>query len=302
MTRRRRVARWLPLAALVLVLAPLAAAVAAGGLARVAGWYLLQLAGPLLGLAVGVGTLIYAAVNKRWRSRAVQATLAASTLACLPVVWALGAVRYPASLDATTPAATVRLPADGPIRVAWGGDAVATNYHAAYPDQRWAYDLVMEPAFTGTPRLADYGCYGRPVLAPAAGTVTLARDGEPDQTPGALPAGVVRAEGNAVAIRLDETGTHLLLAHLQPGSLAVAVGDAVAEGDTLGACGNSGNTSEPHVHVHHQRQDPGGERGDFAEGLPLYFRDHGGDPMPVGGFETRDGAEVPTGAVVRHRR
>jgi Peptidase family M23 len=41
----------------------------------------------------------------------------------------------------------------------------------------------------------------------------------------------------------------VLLAHLQRGSLHVRAGDAVRIGDTVGACGNSGNSTQPHVHV-----------------------------------------------------
>ena len=98
-----------------------------------------------------------------------------------------------------------------------------------------------------------------------------------------------------------ETGTYLVIAHLKSGSVRVATGDDVAEGDPLGACGNSGNTSEPHIHIHHQRQDPRIFPLNFAEGLPLYFRDHGGPAMPEGGFDVdANGNVILTGAVVQH--
>ena len=75
----------------------------------------------------------------------------------------------------------------------------------------------------------------------------------------------------------------------------------VKEGDPIGACGNSGNTSEPHIHIHHQRQDPRVFPLNLAEGLPLYFRNHGGPAMPEGGFD-RDpaGNILLAGAVVQH--
>ena len=79
-------------------------------------------------------------------------------------------------------------------------------------------------------------------------------------------------------------------------------GDQVQEGDPIGACGNSGNTSEPHIHIHHQRQDPQRFPLNFAEGLPLYFRGHDGPAMPEGGFDvdSATGDIVLTGAVVQH--
>jgi murein DD-endopeptidase MepM/ murein hydrolase activator NlpD len=43
------------------------------------------------------------------------------------------------------------------------------------------------------------------------------------------------------------------MAHLQSGSVAVAEGDNIQSGDRIGAVGNSGNTAEPHLHIHAQR-------------------------------------------------
>ena len=78
-------------------------------------------------------------------------------------------------------------------------------------------------------------------------------------------------------------------------------GGDVEEGDPIGACGNSGNTSEPHIHIHHQRQAPRLFPLNFAEGLALYFRDHGGPAMSKGGFDVDNtGSIVLTGAIVQH--
>ena len=74
----------------------------------------------------------------------------------------------------------------------------------------------------------------------------------------------------------------------------------VEEGEVIGECGNSGNTSEPHIHIHHQRQDPTVFPVNFAEGLPLYFRDHDGPPMPVGGIKVEGETITATGDVVQH--
>jgi hypothetical protein len=72
------------------------------------------------------------------------------------------------------------------------------------------------------------------------------------------------------------------------------MGQRVEEGQEIGQCGNSGNTSEPHIHIHHQRQDPPVVPLNFAEGLPLFFRDHDGAAMPEGGIRDIDGTPVPT--------
>jgi hypothetical protein len=81
-------------------------------------------------------------------------------VAIWPLCWNVNllVVKYPVSICRARPSVAVRLPADAPLRVACGGDSLATNYHAAYPNQRWAYDLTVDPSFVGTRRLEDYGC------------------------------------------------------------------------------------------------------------------------------------------------
>lgn len=91
-------------------------------------------------------------------------------------------------------------------------------------------------------------------------------------------------EGNYVYIRIEESGTYLLLNHLKQGSVVVSVGDKLEPGDLLGRVGNSGTSSEPHLHIHHQRQDPTKVLHPlFAEGLPLFFENSQGISMPEGG-------------------
>ncbi|MCB9676234.1 MAG: M23 family metallopeptidase [Alphaproteobacteria bacterium] len=295
----RRVLAYTPAALWALVLVVHLAAFAKGGLFRVIAWlFLEQLVPlgsiPLLLVALGV------AAFRRAVGPATGATIAVALLGALPGLVGFGLVpmAFPATIEGTTPHATVRLPMDAPMVVAWGGDTPATNYHVSDPGQRWAYDLLVEPAGHGSADLAAYGCYGQPVLAPAAGVVTHAEDGHPEQRPDQFAPNYEAPAGNFVSIRL-ETETHLVLAHLQPGSVAVAEGDTVVEGQVLGRCGNSGNTSEPHVHIHHQRQDPH-DLGLLGEGLPLFFRDHDGPPMPKGGIAVEGESFRFTGDVVRH--
>lgn len=297
-SRLWRVLRVVPLALLAITLGVVLVLLLLGGIPRIAGWYLLQNLPPLLGLVILIVVVAYALIRRR-AGRLWALTVGLALVSLLPLILWFRPVAFPASLERTTPTATVRLPADAPLTVAWGGDKQATNYHVVSPDQRWAYDLVVAPAAHGSANLEEYGCYGVPVVAPAAGLVTETHDGEPDETPGVVSNNVAAAKGNYVVIQL-ETGTYLVIAHLKPGSVAVAAGQTVAEGQVIGQCGNSGNTSEPHIHIHHQRQDPAVYPLNFAEGLPLAFRDHDGPPMPVGGYEI-DGETVTfTGDVVQH--
>lgn len=300
MSRTRSILRWVAPCLLAAVLLPSWVLYFSGGMRAVTGWIALITAGQVLAPLSGLALLVHG-IRKRRFSRPMQVTCAFTVLALWPGLWGLGILpmKFPFGLEDSSPAATVRLPSNQVLRVAWGGDRIATNYHAFAPDQRWAYDLLVEPALHGSERLEDYGCYGTPVVAPVSARVHFASDGAPDEVPGKASMNRKNPAGNSVVLEL-ETGTHLILAHLRPNSVLVKPGDEVAEGDQVGECGNSGNSSEPHIHIHHQRQDPSDRPINFSEGLPLYFRGHDGDPMPEGGVEKRDGKLVLAGATVRH--
>jgi murein DD-endopeptidase MepM/ murein hydrolase activator NlpD len=183
----------------------------------------------------------------------------------------------PSDYDDYETRADMRLPFRGTWTVAWGGRTLEDNYHAAFPDQRYAYDfLVQEDGSTHRGQgdaNADYLCFGRAVVAPADGSVVAAVDGVPDQTPGEMNPDAPL--GNHVIL---DHGNHEVsfVAHLQNGSVAVEAGQRVEAGDVIGACGNSGNSSEPHLHHHLQRTATfhGGRGG---EGLPIQYRDYVAD-------------------------
>lgn len=147
----------------------------------------------------------------------------------------------------------LRLPFEGEWYVFWGGETEAQNYHVTNRAQRGAYDFVVHEdgkSFRGTgERNEDYFAYSKPVLAPWDGTVVMVVDGVPDNAPGRT--NPYYAPGNSVMIR-SEAGEYALVGHLVPGSPSVKVGQRVTKGQLLGLCGNSGNSSEPHVHLHVQ--------------------------------------------------
>ncbi len=113
----------------------------------------------------------------------------------------------------------------------------------------------------------NYLAYGNDALAVADGVVTETKDGIPENIPGAnsraVPITLETVGGNHVI--LDIGGGHFAFyAHLQPGSLRVKLGDKVRRGQVLGLVGNSGNSTEPHLHFHIENgNSPLG-----AEGLP----------------------------------
>jgi len=297
-SRLWQIVRWIPLVTMLLTLIALLIPFLMGGLPRITAWYMLQLIPPVLGLVFLITIIIYAIVKRRF-GKLLRVTTVVALLSLSLVILMFGLVAYPASLENTKPSATVRLPANVPLKVVWGGDKIETNYHALAPDQRWAYDLLVEPYITGSDKLEDYGCYGVPIVAPISGVVSIAHDGEPDTIPGVVSNNFEAPLGNHVVIKM-ETETYLVIAHMKPGSIMVKTGDTVEEGQQIGECGNSGNTSEPHIHIHHQRQDPAVFPINFAEGLPLYFRDHDGALMPVGGIKIEGDTVTAIGDTIQH--
>lgn len=152
------------------------------------------------------------------------------------------------------------LPVSGEWLVANGGVTADTSHSWDMPNQRYAYDLVKPadiPAGAGKSGHRDlfgFNTFGQPVLAPADGTVVRVRDGQRDyRSPGSGSVDMWCRDirGNHVLIqhREDEFG---LLAHLREGTVAVSVGERVRRGQRIGECGNSGHSTQPHLHFHIQ--------------------------------------------------
>src|SRR5699024_10776593 len=66
---------------------------------------------------------------------------------------------------------------------------------------------------------------------------------------GRLRRGPAAVAGNYVVIRDDVSGMFVVMAHLRDGSQRVRVGDQVRRGGVVAQCGNSGNSTQPHVHL-----------------------------------------------------
>jgi murein DD-endopeptidase MepM/ murein hydrolase activator NlpD len=107
--------------------------------------------------------------------------------------------------------------------------------------------LEGDRARVGDPeRLESYPAFGATLRAPADGKVVRAVDANPDMAIGESDA--KSPVGNHVVIEIAPA-RYVLLAHLRRGSVAVKQGQAVRAGDPVGQCGNSGNTSQPHLHL-----------------------------------------------------
>ncbi|NOJ59121.1 M23 family metallopeptidase [Arthrobacter sp. 260] len=150
--------------------------------------------------------------------------------------------------------------------------------------------------------------FGRPILAPLAGTVVRVHDGEPDHEArrsqftlvsyalgqaARLREGVASIAGNYVVIAAGPA-EYVALVHLRKGSLNVTVGDTVAPGQFLGECGNSGNSTQPHVHL--QVMDSLDLA--TAHGIPLAFEGFREWPRGASWALLRESGVPAEGAVV----
>ncbi|UHA74214.1 M23 family metallopeptidase [Paenibacillus sp. 481] len=148
---------------------------------------------------------------------------------------------------------TYQLPFEDKWYVLWGGRNVNLSYHYEHQNQRYAYDIIMTKdgaSYKGDPtRNESYYAFGKEVLAPADGVIVEVVNNVADNKPGELPNDPSNLAGNYVWID-HENGEYTLMAHFKKDSIKVKKGERVKAGQLLGLCGNSGNSSEAHIHMH----------------------------------------------------
>lgn len=239
----------------------------------------------------------------------------------LPLVAAvsLGVVLHRTEHRGIMAAAPEAVEVDPPVSGTWTAQnspadkAPSHGTHAL--GQTYAIDIVAESEERPRPGgvllwpparpAAAFPAFGAPLLAVADGTVVRAEDGQRDHLsrnslPGLLYLMVVegvfrslggwrRITGNHLVLDLGG-GTYALYAHLRRGSLAVRPGDRVVAGQPVARCGNSGNSTEPHLHF--QLMD--GPDPAAARGVPFTWRGVG---VPAGGetFTAQTTAAGPAG-------
>jgi murein DD-endopeptidase MepM/ murein hydrolase activator NlpD len=102
-------------------------------------------------------------------------------------------------------------------------------------------------SYEGDPKINEnYFVYGKEIIAPCDARVVQVIDGVPDNEPGIM--NPEQLTGNTIVLQTD-LQEYILFAHLQEGSLMVEEGEEVRQGQVLALCGNSGNTTEPHLHL-----------------------------------------------------
>lgn len=146
-------------------------------------------------------------------------------------------------------------------------------------------------AVVATERPERFVGFGAAIVAPSTGTVVITHDGEDDHEARRsqltlfpymagqaqrIQRGAGAIAGNHVVIALGDDGPFVLIAHLRKGSVCVDVGEVVETGQLIGQCGNSGNSTQPHVHV----QVTDSTQWSRARGMPIAFETPMGVELP----------------------
>lgn len=133
--------------------------------------------------------------------------------------------------------------------VFWGGKNEFLNYHYVYESQRYAYDLVImkdnQTYRDNNIRNENYYAFNKEVVAPANGKVVKVVNHIVDNIPGEM--NEAEPAGNYVMIK-HVNKEYSLIAHFKQNSIVVSKGEEVKQGQLIGLCGNSGNSSEAHIH------------------------------------------------------
>ncbi len=146
------------------------------------------------------------------------------------------------------------LPFKGTWFTMWGGDTKPQNYHVISTLQKNAFDFLILGKNNKTyqrsgTRNEDYYAFGQPIYAVCDAEVVNINTGVRDNKPGEMNPS--QALGNSIMLKTNNE-EYIVYAHFEEGTITLKQGDIVKQGQYLGNCGNSGNSSEPHLHLHIQ--------------------------------------------------
>lgn len=191
--------------------------------------------------------------ESRWQTIANRAAFVALIVLMLGLNWRAwrGYTVPDGAIDLASPLR------NGRFMVLNGGGSPFINGHARVAPQNYALDMLGLDALGRSIGLGDdravlenYHIFGAPLYSPCAGTVLHAVDQFEDLIPPATD--TVNLAGNYVLVDCG-AGVEVILAHMKADSVQVTVGESVTTETMLGQVGNTGNTSEPHLHMHAER-------------------------------------------------
>ncbi len=161
-----------------------------------------------------------------------------------------------------------RLPFDGVWYVA--SEHGFMDPHKRFRAETFAYDFLQIGANGKShqkegARNSDYYAYGKKVLATKEGAVVFVRADIVENLPG--DAVNLNTPGGNLVVIDHGNGQYGYYGHLRPNSIPVRVGSRVKAGEVIGEVGNSGDSTEPHLHFHVMNNPEVSE----ADGIPVVF-------------------------------
>jgi hypothetical protein len=258
-------------------------AMSIGGLWLIAPWYLPHL---LMVISLSLAARTLPGAFRVWRPPAGMPQWVAFAARAAIAIVCVGALA--AAVRGRTPPGGAAVDLVFPVRsghyyIANGGSTALLNAHVQlatgeryrrYRGASHGIDIVALDVFGKRARglaphdPAQYAIFGDAVYSPCEGVVIRVEDWLPDLRPPQVDR--QHMPGNFVMLECGEAGdVHVLLGHMRSGSVRVHPGDYVTTDNQLGEVGNSGNSDEPHLHVHAQRP---AQIWDLFSGEPLPVR------------------------------
>ena len=185
------------------------------------------------------------------------------------------------------------LPFKGEWTVYWGGDTKELNYHVESQAQKNAFDIMITDGNGSSHKSdgktnEDYYAFGKEIFAPCDGEIVLVVDGVKDNKVGEM--NTFNVGGNMAILRTVQN-EYLVFCHFKHQSIKVKEGQQIKQGQLLGLCGNSGNSSEVHLHFHIQNV----EDMNNATGIKCYF-----DNLMVNGIIKTDYSPIKGDKIKAH--
>ncbi|MFB5676654.1 M23 family metallopeptidase [Paenibacillus terreus] len=183
-------------------------------------------------------------------------------------------ITYMESVPKQKEAVDLMFPLKGGLyEVVNGGMNSSMNYHFSYRSLKYAVDITKltplgsrKERFGTMDPLTSYPVYNDSVYSPVDGRIVEVMDGIDDNVPNVLG-------GNAAnMVIINYKDYDILLLHLKKNSLLVKKDDFVRAGQELAKVGNSGYSSEPHLHIHAIRHD---NSSDYFNGTSVPITFHG---------------------------
>jgi hypothetical protein len=219
---------------------------------------------PILGWILAVLQLALALLPA---SRISVAFASLFTLSTAFMIWQFVQIALPTGGERVLLSSPLR----GVSCVVQGGNSLIINHHFSLKSQRYAVDLFKvaetEEQVRQWKLLEGDVSFGQTIYSPCDGRIAHIEDSHPDNESG--EAVEEHPAGNYLTIEIAPD-RYVMLAHLKEKSLVVRPGDIVSSGQPIAQCGNSGNSSGPHVHLQVQTTPQFTYEG---QTVPMIFRD-----------------------------